>query len=228
MWAIRTTGVNMKVISTVLLLPMMLAACTTANRPFVAAIEDAKRNNTAKLAHWFQADGDDTQCEGQWGPQFAEINNFTPDVRVNTDNRSGGCFQRFSVIDPNDLLAGLDIRMEFGPVGADTGECESTFGIPATIKLTRVKDVPGWTAQIRINTDDRPEQGCYQKWTFVDGPPGYAFDIAYRADGDLGQCGNTTGSYHRIKKGDSVTIVFNTDGRPGGCWLRYRLATYQP
>jgi hypothetical protein len=141
-------------------------------------------------------------------------------MRIDTDNRPGGCTQQFVLYDPDDALSDLEITTQLAPQpGFDNGQC-SNLG-PQIIQHTRegmIQDMP-WSAPIRIDTDDRPG-GCVQTFA-IHGRPELALDVVAEPDGDPGQCPNNL--IIRAIEGAPGSIVLDTDSRPGGCRVNLRL-----
>ena len=68
-------------------------------------------------------DADAGQCNGAaYGASAAPAGTWTPEVRIDTDNRPGGCYQSFAVYDPLNERAGLRIKIDFRPDG--DGPCD--------------------------------------------------------------------------------------------------------
>jgi hypothetical protein len=92
-------------------------------------------------------------------------------------------------------------------------------------------DVPtnaGFGNNIIVDTDDSAG-GCYLTFSIA-GRDDAALDVQWYADTDNGQCGNNLpqGEYWTVSSGQSITLLDDTDGRPGGCNLRFRLPTITP
>jgi hypothetical protein len=97
----------------------------------------------------FLADGDAGQCGGQGLHQVpinASFNNLqmTTPIRMDMDDRSGGCVQTWSV-------AGSKVALDIGFFGdGDVGQCGNTGNLSAPPDVT-----------LRLDTDSRPG-GCLQ------------------------------------------------------------------
>lgn len=148
----------------------------------------------------------------------AKLNKWTKSVRLDTDNRDGGCYQSFSIYDPKSELKGLNLVVDYVSDGDTEGQCgnigEQTVPLNSNLKNAK------WTSPIFIDTDDR--YGACKIGFSIEGRSDVELDINYSADGDAGQCGNT-GS-HTIKEGgDPVYLRYDMDGRDGGCNIKFKL-----
>lgn len=174
----------------------------------------------------FNPDGDGGQCTGATGQQWAPSPDWTPAIRIDTDNRPGGCQLAFGIHDSDHALDGARISYTFLPSSDDaSGQCGNYQGTyPMPIKRIRTFGQP-----VRIDADNRPGY-CNLAFT-VSGRDDVALDVQFYADGDAGQCGSADhpplpqGQYQTAYDGNPVTISIDTDGRAGGCqfMLRVRL-----
>jgi hypothetical protein len=158
------------------------------------------------------------QCGGpqqQWAPEAT----FSAPIRIDTDNRPGGCNLAFGVYDPSGVLAGIGLSYTWvATPGADQGQCgnQGAYSVPIT-------QFQVFGPQILDDTDNR---AGFCDLTFqMSGPVGYALDIQFYPDGDSGQCqfGLPQGQFRTVTPGLAVTIGLDTDNRPGGCDLALRL-----
>lgn len=165
------------------------------------------------FAENFFADGDGGQCGGRNGTQLVSMENFTEAVRIDTDNRGGGCQQQFGVFDPTGVVSGLALNVNFFADG-DAGQCGSPGNHPIPVGPTLAFSSP-----YRIDTDDRGG-GCQQVFS-LSGRNDVGLDIEFLPDGDAGQCGNI-GTF-TVTSSNSVAFRLDTDSRGGGCTQRFRL-----
>jgi hypothetical protein len=167
----------------------------------------------------FYGDGDLGQCNAlAYGIVGAPVEDWTPPIRIDTDNSPGGCYQQLGILDPNKELAGVSLTVDFEPDGV--GQCD----IPGSRTIPITQSSLTWSSAYRIDADNRPG-GCQQKFT-LSGPDVISFDVYYVADGDPGQCGNP--GEHTITTGQSVTLRIDTDSRPGGCRQQFRIRKRHP
>lgn len=166
--------------------------------------------------------GDDAaQCGGA-KQQWAAMPNWSTPIRLDTDGRRGGCLLGFGLQDPSGVVPGLDITYQWTPTG---GGNDAQCGAPGQYTVpTNV----GFGSNIIVDTDDSAG-GCNLVFS-VDGRDDVALDVQFWADTENGQCGNALpqGQFWRAKSGQSVTLLDDTDGRPGGCELQFRLSQITP
>lgn len=163
----------------------------------------------------FVADADVGQCNGAaYGEFITPINQWSPEVRIDTDGRSGGCLQSFAIIDPQNQLSGLGLYVDFQPDG--NGQCDNPgfrqIPINTTYNVT-------YTTPYRIDADNR-SGGCRQTF-YLFGRSDVVLDVSFTADGDPGQCGNT-GTF-TVTPYAPITFRIDTDNRSGGCRQAFRL-----
>jgi hypothetical protein len=176
----------------------------------------------AMLLVYYAGEEDPSQCNALAYNRVAfPFGHFADQpMRIDTDNRPGGCTQQFVLYDPDDALPDLQITTQLAPQpGFDNGQC-SNLG-PQIIQHTQenmIQNMP-WSAPIRIDTDDRPG-ACVQTFA-IHGRPELGLDVLAEPDGDPGQCPNnpTTAAI----EGHPASIVLDTDSRPGGCRVNLRL-----
>jgi len=162
----------------------------------------------------FYGDDDASQCNAlATGIQAVAFGQWTYPIRIDTDNRRGGCVQQFAIFDPANVLAGLKLKVKFVPDG--TGQCDSPGEREIPIRSTSIE----WSDPYRIDTDDR-RGGCQQTFT-IEGRSDVALDVLFNGDADAGQCGNT--GLHTAVLGQSVQLRIDTDSRRGGCIQQFNL-----
>ncbi|HTI26528.1 MAG TPA: hypothetical protein VL652_36420 [Kutzneria sp.] len=166
--------------------------------------------------------GDDpAQCGGP-KTQWNATPNWSTPIRLDTDGRRGGCLLGFGLQDPSHVFAGLDISYQWYPTGGgNDNQCGSPgqYTVPTNV---------GYGPNIIVDTDDSAG-GCYLVFS-VSGRDDVALDIKFYADTDNGQCGNALpqNEYWTASSSESVTLLDDTDGRPGGCELQFRLSQITP
>jgi len=189
--------------------------------------EAAPQTAAPEMGVQFNPDGDPGQCTGATGQQWAASPDWTPSIRIDTDNRSGGCQLAFGIYDPGHAIDGTSITYTFLPSdGGDAGQCGNYQGTyPMPIKPFRT-----FGQTIRIDTDNRPG---YCNLTFtVSGRDDVGLDVQFYPDGDAGQCGTPDqpplpkDQYRTAYEGNPVTIPIDTDGRAGGCQLMLRVRRF--
>jgi hypothetical protein len=116
----RISGRSALLAATLATSTMACLADPAAESPRTGATEQALDSSVALHENFFP-DGDPGQCGGT-GMQSAAMGNWTSNVFIDADNRSGGCQQQFGVTDPEGLLAGLSLAVNFFGDG-DAGQC---------------------------------------------------------------------------------------------------------
>jgi hypothetical protein len=163
----------------------------------------------------FLGDGDAGQCNGAaYGQIISRADQWSPTIRMDTDNRSGGCRYRIGMVDPLNALRGFMLTMQLVPDG-DPGQCSNTNINQVPIVQSGVVQ---YTAPIRIDTDNR-SGGCVQIWRASN--QGAYFDLFFMPDGDPGQCGNP--GTHSTQATGEIRIRLDMDNRSGGCVQSLRL-----
>jgi hypothetical protein len=174
------------------------------------------------LVQEFLGDGDASQCNGAaYGRIISSANVFSPAIRIDTDDRSGGCLYRIGIVDTSGILNRVQFRLTMGfYADGDVGQCgnQGTWDVPVAASMANL----AFSNTIRMDMDNRGG-GCQQVWT-VSGPS-VVLDVNFFADGDPGQCGNI-GS-HTASQGRPVQIRLDTDNRSGGCLQSLRLRSAQ-
>ncbi|MER6411042.1 hypothetical protein [Streptomyces humidus] len=183
------------------------------------ATESTLRTAPAEIGIQFNPDGDAGQCGGTTGQQWSSNPDFTRPIRIDTDNRSGGCQLAFGIYDPDNTLSGLSLSYRFqASPGGDAGQC----GNPGTYQMP-IQRFRTFGPSVRIDTDNRAGW-CNLAFT-VSGRSDVVLDVQFYADGDGGQCVNAlpAGQYQSAFAGAPVTVGIDADGRSGGCQLLLRL-----
>jgi hypothetical protein len=186
-----------------------------------SCLEEIPPTTTPSLFESYLGDGDLGQC-GYGNPQFlygtgfAEAETWTKPVRMDTDNRSGACFQQFGLYDPTGRLSGLQLKVDFQ---GTSNQCWYP-GI-RTVPISSAANFPWgvWSSAYRIDTDDRAGY-CTQTFS-LEGRSDVALDISFEAESNNGQCGNV-GTFP-VVLGRSATFYIDTDERSGGCRQKFRL-----
>ncbi|HEX6525781.1 MAG TPA: hypothetical protein VF070_38070 [Streptosporangiaceae bacterium] len=172
---------------------------------------------------WFVTPGGDAgQCGNPTSAsQFAVSPDWTSPIRIDTDSRAGGCELSFGIFDPSSLLTGgVSYTWGVSP-GGDGNQCKNqgTFAMPVNRQFESFGSI------ITDDTDNRPGW-CNLTFTVSNGS-NIGLDVQFFADpsGSDGQCVNALpqGSFETAAAGAPVTIMTDTDDRPGGCWLSVRL-----
>jgi hypothetical protein len=172
--------------------------------------------------HRILASGDATQCNGGvYGAYAAELGAATPAVVIDTDQRTGACYQQFAIFDPTNRLAGLQLSVTAASTPGGDGQCidPGERAIPITTSVTGAWT--SWSRHYQIDTDSRAG-GCQQTFT-VSGRSDVVLEIDVQPTlgGDVAQC-PTRGTF-QARAGEPATIVVDTDGRAGGCTESFRL-----
>lgn len=184
----------------------------------VSTPSQAQFNPVPRFYETFVGDGDIGQCNGAaYGTFSAQIGDWTPEVRIDTDRRSGGCQQSFAILDENNELQNLFITVNFRSDGGDAGQCGNPGQrlIPVNTDSSQLQ----FSIPYRIDTDNR-SGGCLQTFSLA-GRNDVVLDVRFTADGDSGQCGNT-GTF-TVTPTTPVTFRIDTDNRSGGCRQAFRL-----
>jgi len=171
-------------------------------------------------------------------PPFLSISgdgsDFGNKFLINTDNGWGGCQLSFQIHDAvgGTSLAGLRLFLEFtAEPGGRPGECGNTGRHEIPIVAYRHFSGGGGDFHgILIDTDSQNgfAGGCRFKF-IVEGRDDVGFDYQFYPDtgADPQQCINPTrpGQWRTVtrQQPDLVGFVVNTDDRPGGCYMAYRI-----
>jgi hypothetical protein len=165
----------------------------------------------------FVADGDPGQCGGAGEKIVSAAEDWSPAIRIDADDRSGGCNHSIGIVDIAGELNGLQIIVDYfgdGEAGQCGGSGHRIIPIGRKLKNAVMTDPP-----LRYDTDSR-SGGCQQKYT-VSGRNDVGLEIDFRGDDDVTQCQNP-GTYKAFV-GQPVQFRIDTDQRFGGCTLKYRL-----
>ncbi|WP_413104798.1 hypothetical protein [Streptomyces sp. Inha503] len=178
------------------------------------ASEAAPLGTEPQIGIQFNPDGTG-QCEGRTGEQWATSPNWTEAIRLDTDNRPGGCRLAFGVTDPDGTLAGSSIKYQLTRSTNGVGQCGDNLS-PNEVPIL---PIPAFGKQVRVDTDNQPGW-CNLTFT-VTGR--IVLDVQLYADGEPGQCEDASPVTHSASAGSPVTVKIDTDGRPGGCQFLLRL-----
>lgn len=181
-------------------------------------------NAAPELGVRFYPDGNG-QCDGPTNPpeRWVPASDWTSTIRLDTDNRAGGCQLAFGIYDPSNSLAGLTVTYTWAAEpGSDEGQCQNagTHTIP-------IKPFKTFGDDIRVDTDGRAGW-CNLTFT-LSGRSDIGVGVQFYGDGGgdaSGQCKNNIpqGTYDTAYEGHPVTVSDDTDGRAGGCYLSLRLS----
>jgi hypothetical protein len=197
---------------------LAFAASTFAQaQPMPAGVQPHPNLNSVSLYEKFVGDADISQCNGRaYGKIVTAYDHWSSPIRIDTDNRSGGCLFKLAVIDPHDLLRGWGISLFFEPTG-DPGQCG---GIGAhDVQKVRFEGQITSSDTLRFDTDDRPG-GCRLRFRVSGRGPALAIYFVADDTGS-GQCGNP--GVQVVQPGEEKSILIDTDQRYGGCVLQFRL-----
>ncbi|MFC9131350.1 hypothetical protein ACFT4A_31540 [Streptomyces sp. NPDC057099] len=178
------------------------------------ASEAAPQSAEPQIGIQFHPDGTG-QCEGRTGEQWATSPNWTEAIRFDTDNRPGGCQLAFGVTDPDGTLAGSSISYQLTRSAGGVGQCGDNLGPNAVPMLP----IPAFGTPVRVDTDSQPGW-CNLTFT-VTGR--IVLDVQLYADGEPGQCSDSSPVTRSAFANSPVTVKIDTDGRSGGCQFLLRL-----
>jgi hypothetical protein len=141
---------------------------------------------------------------------------WSPVIRVDTDNRDGGCEHDIAIVDPTGELKGLEISINFFPDDY-ASQCKNPGyrTIPINSKLKDVKFV-----KPMIYDMDNEPGGCQQVYS-LKGRNDVMLEVKFEGDDDWSQCENY--GTHKVVVAKDAQIRLDTDQRWGGCRLSYRL-----
>jgi hypothetical protein len=205
----------MKAYSTSLVAILATSIIACLPEPESLGITDQELDSSVRFHENFFADGDPGQCKGTVGVQSAAMGTWTSNVLIDSDDRPGGCRQQFGVTDPEGLVSGLALAVNFFGDG-DAQQCGDSGLHP--IPVTGFT-FPSFSSSYRIDTDDR-SGGCWQVFS-VSGRNDIVLDIQFLPTDNGGQCGNSGLQTATSQRNASFRI--NTDNRSGGCTERFRL-----
>jgi hypothetical protein len=176
---------------------------------------------------WFVTPGGNAgQCGNPTSAsQWAVSPDWTSPIRIDTDQRTGGCELSFGIFDPSSVLTGLGVTYTWSvSPGGDANQCgnQGTFAMPVNTRFESF-------GSIIIDDTDNRAGWCNLTFT-VSGNSNAGLDVQYYADpgGNAGQCHSALpqGSFYTAAAGAPVTIGLDTDSRTGGCWLSLRLRQF--
>ncbi len=182
-------------------------------------IPSQKEPQEPLLLHQFNVSpqGEMGQCNGGfYGIDTAPFGAWSKEIRIDTDNRPGGCFQRFSIFDPDHRLKGLELGVE---VLSDNGQCKDFGSSYKRVPFSHSFENLIWSDPIMIDTDDTPGS-CILEFS-VHGRSDIVLETEFRADDRNGQCLNTGKKAAWLNH--PFRIEIDADSRPGGCRQRFRL-----
>jgi len=186
-----------------------------------ARVDKTLKTDSIVFFHQLEATDDKGQCNGKEKTTVkAALGKWTDAVKLDTDNREGGCYQKFGIYDPDNQLANTKISVNFVKEKNTDGQCEKTGKriIPITDKLVG-SNPSKWSSAYLIDTDER-YGACTQTFSLIS-KDNIVLDIKFDAENDEGQCGNA--GTHTVKPGKTVSLRLDMDGRSGGCYEQFRL-----
>ncbi len=165
----------------------------------------------------FIDEGGNGQCGGATGVHCAPLGEWTPQMLIDTDNRSGGCRQKFML--QSECEVDLEICVDFSVnTGGDGGQCKD--------QGVHCAGMNQWTTEIGLDMDGR-SGWCNQQFFVVGEGEHFTLFMDFIGDDGLdsaGQCKvtGTSKAYSEYETGTAV-IGLDTDNRPGGCFQRFML-----
>ncbi|HEX8868408.1 MAG TPA: hypothetical protein VF821_22305 [Lentzea sp.] len=169
----------------------------------------------------FVDEGNNGQCLGPRDGAWVTNPNATAALRLDSDNRAGGCQLSFGIGDIDGSLAGLHVTYQLMPhVGAHSGQCGDNWNenvVPVGSSFT-------FGEPVRIDSDSRP--GWCDLTFRVSGRNDVVLEVLFTAENGTGQCIGASSGWQPVVAGLPLTIGIDTDGRPGGCGLALRLTKY--
>ncbi|WP_227104552.1 hypothetical protein [Chromobacterium rhizoryzae] len=184
----------------------------------ISNAEEAKKIQPPILHEYFNVspNGDATQC-GNIGHHSAALGEWLPQIIVDTDNKTGGCMQSFSIEDPDEILGDMQITLSWT---ADKGGDPKQCGGPDSTIIPITKNGQTTSQPIFLDMDNR-RGGCNQKFV-IEKNKNYGLEVYMEPNGDASQChGATLGSVAKLNS--PITIGLDTDNKNGGCIVKYRL-----
>lgn len=211
--------INFKQAAMVVAATMLSTGCGgTIDSPEETASLETHESALGTVEFWqdFRAySGTSGQCNDS--VNFSEstpLGSWTRRVKIDTDSRSGGCYQKFSIVDGTGELSGLHLYVNFYAQSTGSGQCDNpgTWEIPNTSSLA-------WSTAMGIDTDGNPG-GCGQVWS-LSGRDDVALDVKWEDTSHNGQCDNP-GQY-TVTSSTTASIVMDMDDRAGSCVQSFRL-----
>ncbi|QRN93734.1 hypothetical protein JRI60_31755 [Archangium violaceum] len=159
--------------------------------------------------------GTSGQCNG--GVNISEstpLGSWTRRITLDTDSRSGGCWQKFSIVDGTGEVSGLRVSINFYAQNTGSGQCDNPGirEIPNTSYLS-------WSYPMGIDTDGN-DGGCRQVWSLT-GRDDVALDVKWEDTSYNSQC-DYPGTY-TVTSSTTASFVMDMDDRGGGCAQSVRL-----
>ena len=88
-----------------------ILAMTAAAGSRAALAQSQLRAERVTVLERFVGDGDITHCNGAgYGELSARLGDWLPEVRMDTDERPGGCIQQFAIVDPDNRPGACEQR----------------------------------------------------------------------------------------------------------------------
>jgi hypothetical protein len=170
------------------------------------------------LYEFFEPDGDPGQCNVRaHGDIVTPYDRWSAPIRIDTDQRAGGCRFNLAVVDPDGRLANWHVTMAFQATG-DGGQCGNQ-GVQ-DVQIVRAARFVDNGRAVRIDTDDR-SGGCLLSFTVRgNGPRLLVYFV--NDDAGAGQCQRERDT-QVVSPGETRSILIDTDRRDGGCLLQFRL-----
>jgi hypothetical protein len=182
----------------------------------------------------YPGEADEAQCGSVGGTQFSAFGEWTAPIRMDTDNRSGGCNLQWAIIDPANKLTGLNVtagwRFSINDDPNVNGyyQCKGNHGdrtIPITTSIPQDENQLSFSDYIGVDTDN--EQGACDLTFSLAGRSDVALDVAFWGDDDVSQCSPPDATIDKPKEvyqgTPAAALRIDTDRRWGGCVQRLRL-----
>jgi len=175
----------------------------------------------------------EAQCGSPGGTLYSALNDWTPRLRIDTDNRPGGCVLAFGLIDPardpDKILPDPGLTIGWKADGPDGGQCGGWQGqnaLPVTVGLPSNEAKIELSKSMFVDTDSRG--GCRETFT-LDANSKYELDIDFYGDDDKRQCllpaePQEPGKFWKLRPGKSLSFGIHADDRWGACVQRLRLS----
>jgi hypothetical protein len=170
------------------------------------------------------------QC-GLTGTKNGPLGIWTGYIRVNTDDGWGDCILQFAITDPSRLFPHLKMYVNIQPSnGARSDQCP----VPGEREILPTQVGPDWSKEIYLNMGN-PLGGCELTFRIENPTKDIQLHLEVWPDDEgVGQCPTPTRGprtpnapeYFTVAPGNPKAIVLDTDGRWGGCMMRFRL--YRP
>jgi len=164
------------------------------------------------------------QCGGATGVHCANLDQWTPQMLIDTDSKSGDCGQRFQIQSQCQVDYQICVDFYVTP-GGDGGQCKNQGSHCAPINQ--------WTDEIGLDMDGR-NGGCTQHFFIINGSGNEAesenftlfMDFIGDDGGDAyGQCDDTGTSKAFSLYGTGTDVIgLDTDDRWGGCLQKFMLS----